>query len=310
MLFFRMIYSMKKAPVMFFFALLAFLPVLSFPVSPSEAYLDAARRAYGTEEFAGYTNTVVTSILKSFKVKKSDGADRPVPGGRIGWHHVDGMRNVRDIGGWNGLPTGRAFRGSEPDCLKKGDTRKYHGLVVTDEGRRVMQEVLKIKTDLDLRSTKECPHPEYSSLGIRLVRVPISAYTNAFTGVKGYAAALRVFADPANYPIYFHCYGGADRTGTLAFLIEGLCGVSETDLSIDYELTSFCASFGVRARNAAKTYPFPQFVARIKEYPGKTLADKIAAYMKTTLGLAPEEIAAIRRNIMDLRGDLSPLISL
>ena len=283
-------------------ALLAVAAQLLLPtiaVSPSEAFLDEARRAYATEEFAGYTNTVVRSILKSFKVKKTDGADRPTPGGRIGWHHVEGMRNVRDIGGWNGLPTGRVFRGSEPDCLKNDDPKKYHGLVVTDEGRRVMQDVLKIKTDLDLRSTKECPHPEYSSLGVRLVRVPISAYTNAFRSVKGYAAALRVFADPANYPIYFHCYGGADRTGTLAFLVEGLCGVSEADLSIDYELTSFCASFGIRARNAAKTYPFPQFVARLKEYPGKTLSDKIAAYMETTLGLSADEIAAIRRNVME-----------
>ena len=278
-------------------AMVASVAVPAFSISPSEAYLDAARRVYGTEAFAGYTNTVVTSILKSFKVKKSDGADHPTPGGRIGWHHVDGMRNVRDIGGWNGLPAGHVFRGSEPDCLPNPDPKKYHGLAVTDEGRRVMREVLKIKTDLDLRSTRECPHPEYSSLGVRLVRVPISAYTNAFIGVKGYAAALRVFADPANYPIFFHCYGGADRTGTIAFLIEGLCGVSETDLSIDYELTSFCASFGTRARNAAKTYPFPQFVARIKEYPGKTLADKIAAYMETTLGLAPAEIAAIRSNV-------------
>ena len=39
--------------------------------------------------------------------------------------------------------------------------------------------------------------------------------------------------------MYFHCAGGADRTGTLAFLIEALVGVSENDLSKDYELTTF-----------------------------------------------------------------------
>ena len=42
--------------------------------------------------------------------------------------------------------------------------------------------------------------------------------------------------------VYFHCAGGADRTGTLAFLIEALLGVSESDLSKDYELTSFDGS--------------------------------------------------------------------
>ena len=41
------------------------------------------------------------------------------------------------------------------------------------------------------------------------------------------------------HPVYYHCYGGADRTGTLGFLINGLLGVSYSDLVIDFELTSY-----------------------------------------------------------------------
>ncbi len=262
--------------------------------SASEAFLSAARRAYPTAAYAQYTNTLV----RKFGVKKEDNADRPVPGGRIRWHYVEGMRNVRDIGGWNGIPTGRVFRGSEPDCKPNPDPKKYHGLMVTKEGLRVMRDVLKIKTDLDLRGTGECPHPETSALGVRLVRVPISAYTNAFVSVKGYAQALRVFVDPESYPIFFHCWGGADRTGTLAYLIEGLCGASEADLDIDYELTSFAGLFGSRPRTGKSFASFPQFVARLKTYPGGTMSAKIAAYMETTLGLTKDEIAAIKRNIL------------
>ena len=52
--------------------------------------------------------------------------------------------------------------------------------------------------------------------------------------------------------VYFHCAGGADRTGTLAFLIEALLGVSESDLSKDYELTTFDGS-NKRLRNYRAT---------------------------------------------------------
>ncbi len=261
-----------------------------------EAYVEYARRFYPTPVWTNYTKSLVDDLQAN---KKLDAADRPLPGGKIRWRHVDGMRNVRDIGGWNGLPTGRAFRGSEPDCLpiEKVGKAKFHNLNITPAGLKVMREEMKIKTDLDLRAPGESPNPGKSSLGVKLVRAPIAAYLGAFSRTNEYARALRVFVDPANYPIYFHCYGGADRTGTLAFLLEGLCGVNETDLSIDYELTSFASVFGNRTRVGNRHFQFPQLVDRIKSYPGATLSEKIASYMETTLGLTKDEIAAIRRNL-------------
>ena len=40
-------------------------------------------------------------------------------------------------------------------------------------------------------------------------------------------------------PVYFHCAAGRDRTATLAVLLEGALGVSESDMAKDYELTYF-----------------------------------------------------------------------
>jgi protein tyrosine/serine phosphatase len=37
--------------------------------------------------------------------------------------------------------------------------------------------------------------------------------------------------------VYFHCRIGADRTGTLAYLLEGLLGVQDEDRYEEYELT-------------------------------------------------------------------------
>jgi protein-tyrosine phosphatase len=39
--------------------------------------------------------------------------------------------------------------------------------------------------------------------------------------------------------LYFHCRIGTDRTGTVAYVLEGLLGVPEEDRIQDYELSFF-----------------------------------------------------------------------
>jgi protein tyrosine/serine phosphatase len=46
--------------------------------------------------------------------------------------------------------------------------------------------------------------------------------------------------------IYFHCAIGTDRTGTMAYFLEGLLGVSLEDKLEDYELSYF---YGLLNRN-------------------------------------------------------------
>jgi protein-tyrosine phosphatase len=55
-------------------------------------------------------------------------------------------------------------------------------------------------------------------------------------------------ANEDNYPVVFHCRAGADRTGFLSYLINGLCGVSYENLTRDYELTTASHSSGYRCR--------------------------------------------------------------
>ena len=87
-------------------------------------------------------------------------------------------------------------------------------------------------------------------------------------------------------PVYFHCIGGADRTGTLAFLIEALVGVSESDLSKDYELTSFDGVSGhSRKRNdneeTNKDYIFTWLINYLQKFEGSTINEKVVTWAKT-----------------------------
>lgn len=261
------------------------------PGSPSTLFVEAARAAYATPAFASYTNTIV----HLFAGHMADTLDRPRRGDVVRWIHVPGARNVRDIGGWTGLREGRVFRGTELNAV--GD----HKLQIGSAGKKILLKELGIKTDLDFRaldakSRGDCVTNSALGAGVRLVDAVIRPYTRMYDQTNEYAAVLRVFADEKNYPVYMHCWGGADRTGTVAFILEGLCGVSETDLAIDYELTSF-TMFGLRTRVNRGTANFADVVAKIKTYPGAALAEKFAAYARDTLGLTDAEIAAIRRNL-------------
>ena len=42
-----------------------------------------------------------------------------------------------------------------------------------------------------------------------------------------------------NYPVYFHCNIGTNRTGTVAMLLQALCGVEEEELLKDYMFSNF-----------------------------------------------------------------------
>ena len=88
------------------------------------------------------------------------------------------------------------------------------------------------------------------------------------SGKKVMAKNFRVFCDPANYPIYFHCIGGADRTGSLAFILNGVLGVSRHDLEVDWEST-----FYPELPEMSKDYTGPGYWRR-----GEDLSEGILKY--------------------------------
>lgn len=204
---------------------------------------------------------------------------------------VDGIYNVRDLGGYvteSGKRTlqGLVYRGGEMDGL--------HNINLTEAGNEVMSNLMGIRLDMDFRSPSECNYVTESPISSATkIHYPIGGYTDVFDNTyKEYLRQIfAAFADESNYPIYFHCWGGADRTGTIAYLLNGLCGVSEAELVQDYELTSY-AVFGVRADDW-DAYNFTPFVTQLKTYEGDTLSEKIENYL-LSIGVKAEEIYNIR----------------
>jgi len=206
----------------------------------------------------------------------------------VRWIYVGGVRNVRDMGGWNGLNQGLIYRGSELNLVGT------HGLQISDAGIKTMKGDLGIKTDLDFRASSE--NGTYGTAsplgeGVTWVNRPIGNFMSAFN--TSYKSTMRLFLDYDNYPIYMHCWGGADRTGTVAFMLSGLCGASEEDLAIDLEQTSF-SIFGYRYRYDNGAYLYASTIARVKTYNGNTLQEKFETCFKEVYGFTEAEISQIQ----------------
>ena len=183
------------------------------------------------------TDTGETSEIRMVSV--SDAAPRIMK--------VDGTRNVRDLGGRVGLSNRRVkqnliFRGRGMNYNSK-DGIKAGAVAIKPAGIKFMTKVLKIKTDLDLRSKKEVADLSGSPLGegVKWIHIPAYCYGGTFTekGKANYAQFFRVFCDEKNYPIYVHCIGGADRTGTLCYILNAILGVADDQLEKDWQATIF-----------------------------------------------------------------------
>ena len=155
-----------------------------------------------------------------------------------------------------------------------------------------------IRSDIDLRSDDECYGMTGSPLGPTATwfHYSYSAYSGAFTtnGMAVTKKVFDVFMDDSNYPIVFHCIGGADRTGTVAMFLEALLGVPEEEVWKDYLTTGFVGV--VSDANHKKS--FGNAMNKLKEFPGETLADKAEAYF-LKLGFTKDDVKRLRERLLE-----------
>lgn len=200
---------------------------------------------------------------------------------------IDGLTNVRDCGGritadGKRMKQGMLYRGSEMNSHVQ----------ITEKGLRTMRDVLNITSVLDLRCSDEEVQDVY---GGNYRNIPAVPYSEWFTKPEFTKGIFEFLCDEANYPIYFHCWGGADRTGTAAFLVEALLGQTYEDLIDDYEITTLSV-WGVRSRNSE--HLCKPFLEEFNRMEGNTPAEK-AEHHFLSCGVTKESIARFRRLMLE-----------
>lgn len=203
--------------------------------------------------------------------------------------------NVRDLGGW-------ACDGGK---VKYGLLIRGGKLAATD--RSVIVGELGVQHDLDLRGREgggsgDEPEMTESPLGSDVYYTRTQQYAwYALTPAATWKTYLKCVFDAVSHrePVYFHCTAGADRTGTLACVLEGLLGMSQSDIDKDYELTSFYSGTGsdsaARRRNESD---WQGLINAINAKEGSSFRDKCIAFA-AELGFTAAEINAYRKAMID-----------
>lgn len=197
--------------------------------------------------------------------------------------------NVRDLGGW----------------LCDGGTVKYgllfRGGEVTAADRTVLVEELGVRHDLDLRGKEEATCTA-SPLGSDVYFTCADVYNwYSLANTEAWKTNLRCVFDAVAHrePVYFHCTAGADRTGTLACVLEGLLGMSQSDIDKDYELTCFYSgtdtNANARRRNEAE---WKGLITAINAKTGSTFRDRCVSFV-VGLGFTVDEINTYRAAMID-----------
>ncbi len=168
--------------------------------------------------------------------------------------------------------------------------------------RIYMRNTLGMKTDIDLRNDNECYGMTGSPMGDTVTWAHISSA--CYGGMRedwgrdAFAKVFRIFLDPANYPIDFHCIAGQDRTGAVACIINALLGVKEEDLFLDWESTGFWNGYaGFNHENL-----FNHLLAVFREYPGETINEQIEAYVMS-LGFTQDDFETLREIMLEPASD-------
>lgn len=204
--------------------------------------------------------------------------------------------NVRDLGGWP----------CDGGTVKYGLLIRGGKLVAAD--RDVLVGDLGIQHDLDLRGREgggsdDEPDMTESPLGRDVWYTRTQQYAwYALTPVATWQTYLRCVIDAVTHrePVYFHCTAGADRTGTLACVLEGLLGMSQSDIDKDYELTCFYSgtSSDSAARRRNET-DWTGLINAINAVPGDSFRDKCVHFAVGTCGMSMYDINAYRAAMID-----------
>ncbi len=204
---------------------------------------------------------------------------------------IDHVVNTRDLGGQRTIygkriKQGMIYRGANVDGI-------------SEQGKYTFTKELGIRFDLDLR-------PDGEGLAGRGVSPSgCERYKNfdapLYLGIRDKYEALRdeikVFTDESNYPVYFHCQIGRDRTGTLGFFLGCILGVPEQFLYREYETSSF-NSLGGNDPMGLLDGNLKPMVNYLDDYEGRTVNERAANYLKT-IGVTDDDMNKIRSIMLE-----------
>ena len=162
---------------------------------------------------------------------------------------LHGLGNFRDLGGWQAdggkIKYGKLFRSANTNSLKDLVIFGYLGI----------NKVVDLRGNYEINSK--------SAVESIRTRSPIEYYRSDIM-VRTAVERIMTGVVNENKNVLFNCNIGRDRTGTIAYIIEGILGVNIEDCKTDFELTYFYSTKRTRTDGS-----FDSLIKQFNKY-GKT----------------------------------------
>ena len=265
-------------------------------------------------------NETVVSTPMCFKVTADVAGPRNLK--------IEGVENVRDIGGW-GVKDDTA--GTYTRKMKQGmlyrsgrfneDKADEVNITVSKEGLKELKDNLGIKTEIDLRrsSNNEIGSLTSSALGegVNYYNLPMlyegkniltwvgksGKDTYEYNNPAMIKQFFEILANENNYPVVFHCSIGKDRTGCLAYLVEGLLGFELEHMQRDYMFTNFADAGMCKITDVADRYGQTIDYYAVPGNDNPTLQQRIYAYLKNEVGVSTTDLDSVISILHENRAD-------
>ena len=214
---------------------------------------------------------------------------------------IDGMTNCRDMGGGRILEDGGKikqgliYRTSSTSswAYGRGDVPD----TITDSGKEELLKRLGCKTEINVNN---------SGSSVAGIEKYVQAYMyydggkhHLYRNAEPLKEVFHTLADPDNYPVFYHCRIGTDRTGLCAIMISGLLGVSENEIYQDYLFSNFGNIQEKRyIGEKAGRDNIMNYINDLKTFPGEKFQNKVYNFL-LSIGVPAAELDSVIEILTD-----------
>ena len=213
---------------------------------------------------------------------------------------IAGMTNCRDIGGRVTEDGGKIRQG----LIYRTSGKNQNGSL-TDATTEEMINHLRVKNEINLAGDSNSYNLQLAGTTlITSCRMDTSS-TGGYSHISRNTEAVKNFfnfiADSNNYPLYYHCKIGTDRTGVCTILLHGLLGLSYENVYQDYLFSNFGKIGEKRAIGDGSSHDIKKYMDDFVNYSGEKFQNKVYNIL-LGIGVSKQTLDTIISNLVEGQG--------
>ena len=150
---------------------------------------------------------------------------------------VGNMPNCRDMGGRTTYAGGKVRQG----LIYRTSGSKFDNRTESNSAAKtVLLEQLRVKTEINVANSTT-NNVKLTGTNVKDCYMDYGAtpYSNLARNAEKVRNVMEILSDESNYPVFYHCRIGTDRTGITGVMINGLVGVPFNEVIQDYGFSNF-----------------------------------------------------------------------